>query len=58
MSTVSNPLQAGDPGQPDARPGDRALWYCHVIEPNAWGADAVRGAFWAALHERGQTRAI
>jgi lysophospholipase L1-like esterase len=44
-------LQAGDPGQPDARPRDRALWYCHVIEPNAWGADAVRGAFWAALHE-------
>jgi hypothetical protein len=21
------------------------------IEPNAWGADAVRGAFWAALQE-------
>ncbi len=51
-------LQAGDPGQPDARPGDPALWYCHVIEPNAWGADAVRGAFWAALHGREQTRAI
>ena len=47
-------LRAGDPGQPDARPRDRALWYCHVIEPNAWGADAVRGAFWAALHEHGQ----
>ena len=46
-------LQAGDPGQPDARPEERALWYCHVIEPNAWGADGVRGAFWAALHEHG-----
>ena len=43
-------LQAGDPGRPEARPDDRGLWYCHVIEPNAWGADAVRGAFWTALH--------
>jgi len=42
-------LRAGNPGQADARPGDRALWYCHVIEPNAWGADGVRAAFWAAL---------
>jgi hypothetical protein len=46
-------LQAGDPGQGAARPGDRALWYCNIIEPNAWGADAVRAAFWAALHEGG-----
>ena len=50
-------LQAGDPGQGDARPGDRALWYCNIIEPNAWGADAVRGAFWAALQEHGEARA-
>ncbi len=42
-------LRAGDPGRGDARPADRALWYCHIIEPNAWGADAVRAAFWAAL---------
>jgi lysophospholipase L1-like esterase len=42
-------LRAGDPGRGDARPGDRALWYCNIIEPNAWGADAVRAAFWAAL---------
>jgi lysophospholipase L1-like esterase len=47
-------LQAGDPGQPDARPADRTLWYCRIIEPNAWGADAVRCAFWAALQEHGQ----
>ncbi len=46
-------LGAGDPGQPSARPDDRALWYCHVIEPNAWGADGVRAAFWAALEEHG-----
>jgi lysophospholipase L1-like esterase len=51
-------LQAGNPGQDDARPGDRALWYCHVIEPNAWGANAVRGAFWAALQEHGEPRVI
>jgi hypothetical protein len=44
-------LQAGNPGQQGARPGDRLLWYCHVIEPNAWGADAVRGAFCTALQE-------
>ncbi len=45
-------LRAGDPGRGDARPADRALWYCNIIEPNAWGADAVRAAFWAALDGR------
>jgi hypothetical protein len=33
---------------PHPRPGDRELWYCRVIEPNAWGAAAVRAAFWEA----------
>jgi lysophospholipase L1-like esterase len=42
-------LAIGNPGQPDPRPDDRALWYCDVIEPNAWGANAVREAFWEAL---------
>ncbi len=42
-------LRAGDPGQRHARPEDRDLWYCQVIEPNAWGADGVRAAFWEAL---------
>ena len=42
-------LAVGDPGQGDPRPADRRLWYCNVIEPNAWGADAVRAAFWDAL---------
>ena len=50
-------LQAGNPAQPDARPGDRALWYCDVIEPNAWGADAVRAAFWEALQGHGKPQA-
>ncbi|MFW3172185.1 SGNH/GDSL hydrolase family protein [Geodermatophilus sp. CPCC 206100] len=43
-------LAAGDPRRPEARPADRALWYCRLIEPNAWGAGGVRAAFWAALH--------
>jgi GDSL-like Lipase/Acylhydrolase family len=30
-------LAAGDPTQPAARPHDRGLWYCGLIEPNAWG---------------------
>ena len=46
-------LRAGNPGQGKARPRNRALWYCNIIEPNAWGADAVRAAFWTALQEHG-----
>lgn len=42
-------ILAGDPSQPLARPADRRLWFCNVIEPNAWGANGVREAFWAAL---------
>jgi lysophospholipase L1-like esterase len=42
-------LAIGNPAQCDSRPADRNLWYCNVIEPNAWGADAVREAFWEAL---------
>jgi lysophospholipase L1-like esterase len=41
-------LAAGDPGQPTARPASRALWYCDLIEPNAWGASEVRAALWEA----------
>jgi hypothetical protein len=40
---------AGDVTRPDPRPPDRDLWYCSVIEPNAWGANGVRAAFWDAL---------
>jgi GDSL-like lipase/acylhydrolase family protein len=43
-------LRAGNPAQSDPRPADRNLWFCNVIEPNAWGASAVRAAFWDALH--------
>jgi lysophospholipase L1-like esterase len=43
-------LRAGNPAQDDARPVNRDLWFCNVIEPNAWGASRIRAAFWEALH--------
>ncbi|SFT87466.1 GDSL-like Lipase/Acylhydrolase family protein [Geodermatophilus amargosae] len=43
-------LRAGDPARPEARPAERDLWFCRLIEPNAWGAGGVRTAFWTALH--------
>jgi lysophospholipase L1-like esterase len=47
-------LAAGNPAQPAARPPDRDLWYCDLIEPNAWGASEIRAAFWTTL-ERADT---
>jgi lysophospholipase L1-like esterase len=44
-------LSRGNPAVVSARPSDRELWYCRIIEPNAWGASAVRAAFWEALEE-------
>ena len=41
-------LLAGDITRPQARPADRDVWLCSVIEPNAWGASGVREAFWVA----------
>ncbi len=46
-------LLAGDPAGPQPRPAERDLWFCNVIEPNAWGAGGVRAAFWAAIHGDG-----
>ena len=43
-------LLAGNPAQSDPRPSNQHLWFCNVIEPNAWGASAVRAAFWDSLH--------
>jgi hypothetical protein len=40
---------AGDPAQTDPRPANRRLWYCGVIEPNAWGAAEIRRAWWDTL---------
>jgi lysophospholipase L1-like esterase len=42
-------LRTGNPAQGDPRPANRDLWFCNLIEPNAWGASAVRAAFWDAL---------
>ncbi len=42
-------IRAGNPAQRGARPAQRDLWFCNVIEPNAWGAGGVRDAFWTAL---------
>jgi lysophospholipase L1-like esterase len=44
-------LQSGNPAQADPRPDNRDLWYCNIIEPNAWGANGVRTAFWQAMPE-------
>jgi lysophospholipase L1-like esterase len=46
-------LAAGNPTQPAARPPDRDLWYCGLIEPNAWGASEIRACFWEALRRAG-----
>ncbi len=46
-------LSAGDPAQPDARPANRDLWYCGLIEPNAWGAHHIRATWWRALQHSG-----
>jgi len=46
-------LAAGDPTQPHPRPADRGLWYCGLIEPNAWGASQIRASFWEALRRAG-----
>jgi lysophospholipase L1-like esterase len=42
-------LLTGDPSRRESRPADRQMWFCDVIEPNAWGASGVRAAFWAAM---------
>jgi lysophospholipase L1-like esterase len=44
---------AGDPGQPHPRPDDRDLWFCGVIEPNAWGAHEIRHCWWRCLEKAG-----
>lgn len=42
-------VTAGDPSRSDPRPAGRGLWFCRVIEPNAWGAHAIRATWWNAL---------
>lgn len=46
-------LQVGNPAQNDPRPANRDLFYCGVVEPNAWGANALRVLWWDALQKAG-----
>lgn len=46
-------LRAGNPSQSEARPAGRDLWYCGVVEPNAWGASAIRRVFHETLTAAG-----
>ena len=46
-------VAAGDPATVDARPASRDLWFCGVIEPNAWGAHQIRAAWWQSLNDNG-----
>jgi lysophospholipase L1-like esterase len=46
-------VTAGDPSIADPRPTNRDMWYCGVIEPNAWGAHQIRAAWWHALTDSG-----
>ncbi|GAA3251949.1 hypothetical protein ACFO1B_44470 [Dactylosporangium siamense] len=41
--------KAGDVTGAEPRPDNRDLWLCGHIEPNAWGAEAVRDTWRAAL---------
>ncbi len=47
-------VAAGDPSQPASHPDNRQLWYCDVIEPNAWGAHELRCLWWRTLAEAGR----
>ncbi|WP_018349194.1 SGNH/GDSL hydrolase family protein [Longispora albida] len=44
-------LMTGNPAQLEAEPSNHDLWYCGVVEPNAWGAHAIRRA-WHQAHSR------
>jgi lysophospholipase L1-like esterase len=48
-SFLGHGLSVGDPAQPEPRPADPRLWYCGLIEPNAFGAHAIRACWWEAL---------
>jgi lysophospholipase L1-like esterase len=53
QSFLGHGVTAGDPGQPEPRPTNDELWYCGVIEPNAWGAHHIRRTWWEAIETRG-----
>ena len=46
-------LRAGDPASSDPRPQNRDVFLCGVVEPNAWGANALRALWWETLQNAG-----
>lgn len=44
--------QAGDITRPDSHPVNQELWLCGHIEPNAWGAQAIRDTWRMALRQQ------
>jgi lysophospholipase L1-like esterase len=46
-------LHAGDPTTTESRPENQGLWLCGTIEPNAWGASAIRSLWWELLVQSG-----
>ncbi|WP_426506426.1 SGNH/GDSL hydrolase family protein [Dactylosporangium sp. McL0621] len=49
LAFLGHGAQAGDITRPDSHPANRELWLCGHIEPNAWGAQAIRDTWRAAL---------
>ncbi len=43
----------GDPAQHEPQPSNRELWYCGMIEPNAWGVHEIRIKWWQTLPNSG-----
>jgi lysophospholipase L1-like esterase len=53
QSFLGHGATAGDPGQSESHPANRDLWYCRVIEPNAWGAHHIRRIWWEVIEGNG-----
>lgn len=49
VAFLGHGAQAGDITTTDSHPHNRELWLCGHIEPNAWGAQAIRDTWRAAL---------
>jgi lysophospholipase L1-like esterase len=49
VAFLGHGAQAGDITRSDSHPANRELWLCGHIEPNAWGAQAIRDTWRAAL---------
>jgi lysophospholipase L1-like esterase len=50
---LSHGITVGRPAQEEPRPTNRELYYCGVIEPNGWGAGAIRALWWETLVQTG-----